>query len=77
MRPNPIVDYRKAKGLTQADLARALGVNVNSVQGWERGSEPRPKLVPKLAEALGMDARQLLVDLRAWREERQASQGDE
>lgn len=63
---NPIANYRKARGLTQADLARELGVNINSVQGWERGSEPRPKMLPKIGEVLAVDPLRLLSELQEW-----------
>jgi len=70
---HPIVEYRKARGLTQADLARVMGVNVNTVQGWERGAEPRARLVPRLADALGVDSLHLLREIRAWKAARPES----
>jgi transcriptional regulator with XRE-family HTH domain len=65
---------RSAKGLTQHQLARIVHVaGGERVSGWERGaSEPRARIVPDLARALGVDPMELLslphgVDLRALR----------
>ena len=41
---------RRAKGLTQADIAAKLGVSVQAVSKWERGlSKPRMEILDKLA----------------------------
>ena len=47
---------RKARGLTQGDLAQALGISINNVSKWERGlAEPRkPEHIEKLAKLLGV-----------------------
>ena len=37
MTPDEIKDRRRRLGLTQAELASALGVHVDTVNGWERG----------------------------------------
>ncbi len=50
-----IRDARKARSLTQEDLAALLGVSSRSVGDWERGSaEPRSTTAAKLAEILGI-----------------------
>jgi transcriptional regulator with XRE-family HTH domain len=43
---------RKKVDLTQRDLAKIVGVSVNSVQKWESGTKPNSKHIPKLSEAL-------------------------
>jgi transcriptional regulator with XRE-family HTH domain len=51
---------RKVLGLSQEDLAEALGVHVQSVAAWEQGrSTPRPWYRKLLAEALGVDMEEL------------------
>lgn len=41
-------------GLSQAELAKAMNVEVSTVAKWETGSSyPRAKLFPKLADTLG------------------------
>lgn len=65
---------RSAQGLTQHQLARIVDVaGGERVSGWERGAnEPRARIIPELAAALGVDPLDLLdlpngVDLRALR----------
>ena len=65
---------RAAKGLTQHQLARIVDVaGGERISGWERGAnEPRARIIPELARALGVDPMELLslphgVDLRALR----------
>ena len=65
---HPIERYRKVKGWTQGALAKQVGVTLNAVQNWEKGAEPRPGRLPVLAEALGVNAQQLLDELYAWRQ---------
>lgn len=44
---------RKQKGITQVELARAVGVSVNTIQAWERNvSTPSPENQKKLDDAL-------------------------
>jgi transcriptional regulator with XRE-family HTH domain len=46
---------RKAAGLSQSQLARAAGVPVATLQGWERARRmPRLEAAIKLADALGI-----------------------
>lgn len=51
-----ITELREAKGMTQTDLARLLGVNRSSIALWESGRR-RPMLsrLPALASALGVE----------------------
>ncbi len=67
---HPIAEYRRARGLTQTDLAARVGVSLNSVQMWEKGALPRAHLLPLVAEALGVDALDLDRAIRQWRDER-------
>lgn len=69
-----ILTARTGRGLTQHRLARAVGIaGGERVSEWERGAaEPRARLVPRIAEALGISPVELLVlpdgvDLRALR----------
>ena len=69
-----ILTARTKRRLTQHQLARALGIaGGERVSEWERGvAEPRARLVPRIAEALGVPPIELLqlsagVDLRALR----------
>jgi transcriptional regulator with XRE-family HTH domain len=66
---HPIARYRRAKGWTQTDLAREVGVSFSTIQAWERGSQPRPRHVARLAEVLGINALQLDTELGQWRAE--------
>ena len=47
-------NYRKAKGLTQQELADLLGVSNKSVSRWESGSWPDVATLGPLAHALGV-----------------------
>ncbi|MGA4844543.1 helix-turn-helix transcriptional regulator [Streptomyces sp. G45] len=63
---------RLAAGLTQAELARVLGVTRQTVGFWEKGRGPDPERLPAVAAALGRDVDRLfprygapdLADLR-------------
>jgi len=47
---------RKAKGLTQKELADLIGVHTLTISEWERGkTSPRPKYIPELSKALGLE----------------------
>lgn len=53
---------REKKGLSQAELARLVGVQSGAVWRWEFGlRNPRMELVPKIAAALGVTADSLLA----------------
>jgi transcriptional regulator with XRE-family HTH domain len=69
MPPAPIVDCaalreaRRRAGLTQHELARLAGVaGGERVSRWELGTaEPRPAVVVKVAEVLGVQVDELLL----------------
>jgi len=49
-----IRQYREVKGWSQEQLARNLGVSLNTVQRWElRKSRPSPLAMEKVKELLG------------------------
>ena len=53
-------NYRKARGLTQQELADLLGVSNKSVSRWESGSYPDVATLGPLAHALGVTVDDLL-----------------
>jgi transcriptional regulator with XRE-family HTH domain len=59
--PTRIRRYRKAAGLSQIALARALGISGPSVNEWESGkSRPSIERLPDLAQILGCDVADLV-----------------
>lgn len=59
--PSPIRAARIAAGMTQQQLADALGVAQQSVTRWETGErEPRVSTLKRIAAALGCDITALL-----------------
>jgi len=57
-RTGRLVELREADGLTQADVARWVGVDPSQVSRWESGSfRPRPRHAVKLLELLDGDDR--------------------
>jgi len=54
--------WRRARGLTQAELAKASGVARSQLAGIERGEvdEPRPDTLRRLAAALGVEVLDLV-----------------
>lgn len=49
--------YRKARELSQPQLAAMLGITKNSITNWETGvSRPELSMIPKLCQALGITA---------------------
>ena len=59
---NRISKYRKAKGLTQEDLASRLGVSSQAVSKWENDAAcPDISLLPELARILGITTDELLT----------------
>jgi len=53
---NPVMEWRKYRGLTQAVLAERTGVTQAAIAGIEGGKrEPSVALLIKLADALGVD----------------------
>jgi transcriptional regulator with XRE-family HTH domain len=56
---------RRRKHLTQKELGSRVGVSDQTIRAWEDGTmQPRREYIPKLAETLGLDARQLPAILR-------------
>lgn len=56
---------RKAAGLTQEDLAAALGCTRQAVVAWERGDVlPTADRLPQLAKALGCSIDELYQDYK-------------
>ena len=53
---------RKIKGLTQIELANAIGVQAQSISKWERGlSNPSPKHLKQLASVLGVSSQDIFL----------------
>ena len=56
-----IEEARKAKGLTQEQLAKMLGITQGAIAQWENGlTHPSFEMLPKLAEILGMTVDELI-----------------
>lgn len=56
-----ITECRKAKGLTQEQLAKMLGVTQGAVAQWENGlTHPAFNMLPRLAAALGVTVDELI-----------------
>ncbi len=56
--------YRKSMGLTQEQLAEAMGVTIGAVSKWESGlSNPDIKMLPVLADFFGISV-DVLLDYR-------------
>ncbi|GHU73071.1 hypothetical protein AGMMS49992_10500 [Clostridia bacterium] len=54
-------DLRKARGLTQEQMAEAFGVTAQAIGKWERGeANPDISLLPELAKYFGLSTDQLL-----------------
>lgn len=59
---NRISKFRKAKGLTQEELASQLGVSSQAVSKWENDAScPDISLIPQLVKVLGVTADELLT----------------
>lgn len=63
--PERIAKARKAKGLSQAELAKKLGVSAGTVAGWETtGSHAhgmRDPMKKRVAKVLGVEVAELLA----------------
>ena len=58
-----IAEFREKRGLNQSDLAKALGIKVQSVQQWENGqTQPRPEKLPEIAAVLECSVHALTSD---------------
>jgi len=63
---HPLKTYRKSHvpALSQAELARELGVSRLTVTRWETGERKiGPSLIPTVAEKTGIPAKELRPDL--------------
>lgn len=49
-----ITKFRKAAGLTQEELGKAVGVSTQAVSRWECGGTPDVTLLPAIADKLGV-----------------------
>ena len=49
-----IARYRKAAGMTQEELGRAVGVSTQAVSRWDCGGTPDVALLPAIADRLGV-----------------------
>lgn len=59
---NRIAKFRKAKGLTQEELANQLGVSSQAVSKWENDAScPDIGLLPQLCRVLGVTTDELLT----------------
>lgn len=59
---NRIAKFRKAKGMTQEDLANQLGVSSQAVSKWENDAScPDISLLPQLGKVLGVSTDELLT----------------
>ncbi len=59
--PSPIRAARIAAGMTQQQLADALGISQVSVTRWETGErEPRVSTLKRIASVLGCNLRDLI-----------------
>lgn len=58
-----IYSARKKAGLTQMQVANALGITDAAVNQWEKGKTfPKTELLPKLAKLLNCTVDELLAD---------------
>ena len=55
-----IKEARMKAGLSQRELAEAMGVTRSAVSGWERTSAPCTKRIRRLADVLGCTVDDLL-----------------
>lgn len=56
-----IREIREAKGISQTDLGRAVGLNGDRMQKYEKGyRKPKPELLKQIANALGVSTYALL-----------------
>jgi transcriptional regulator with XRE-family HTH domain len=59
-----IVDFRKSAGLSQKQLARAMGIPVGSIRNWEHDRRfPSLMMGTRLARALGITVEDLVANL--------------
>lgn len=57
-----IRELREAKGLSQSELARIIGVSHVTINHWEAGvKQPLARRLPTLASVLGVDINDLFA----------------
>jgi putative transcriptional regulator len=60
---NKITYYRNKQGLTQAELARKLGISTSYLNRIEKGAKiPSLRLTIRIAHALGVPVEKIFVD---------------
>lgn len=60
-----IVELRRAKGVTQATLAREVGVSVGTVHRWESGAQaPSWRVLRRVAEFFGVRMNEIEIEVR-------------
>lgn len=61
-------EWRRKKGLTQADLAARIGVSQAAICQWETGAlTPSPLMIGQLSEVLDIPLAMLLNDMNMHR----------
>ena len=56
-----IAEARKKAGMTQVELAKAIGVTQSQIANWESGwRNPKLEALMKIAKALGIDVTSLM-----------------
>jgi len=45
--------WREARGMTQREVATALGVGQNTVAYWDTGRQPKVEYLPEIAKLFG------------------------
>ena len=55
-----IKKLRKAKGMTQEELAEAVNVTFQAVSKWENGGTPDIEMLPLLANTFGVTIDELM-----------------
>lgn len=59
---NHLKELRRAQDITQADLAKAIGVSQQSVSHWEKGTRtPKLCVINRIAEVLETEPAKILA----------------
>ena len=68
-----IKELRKEKGLTLAEFAKALGIGLSTLTGYEAGKrDPSEKVVAKIREVYGVDLADGAAPVQASKQEKKA-----